>query len=185
VFDVRISPEAIADWLVDRDGLQEQAPAERPPDRPPDVSIGNLRAWVRHPGEEGVPYFEHNVVPAPLDELDVFPVCSFAWDDTDADAYARMMVIGNSDGSFAVRVEWGQGDNGEQVWGREYPKEMSPEAVWTDIEEQVASLSDTFSAGEGRISTHEDYQLFDAALREVAADQMRGFINPLPEGPIQ
>jgi hypothetical protein len=181
-FEVRISDHGFREWLADRERLADQP--DPPPDRPPDVDDETMRAWVPHPGEEGLAYFHtHPFVPADLRRGASFPVVSYKWKSSLDGSQAWFVILGDPDGSFQIQVV---ADMTTVMFNRVYPKEMGPDAVWADIEEQIERFSKSVTEYVVRVTTYADYEAFDAELDMVWADiEQRGFINPLPEGPVQ
>ena len=178
VFDVRISEQGFIEWAQQREMLREMGY----PDRPPDVDTPTLQAWVPHPGEEDHPYFRNHPVPSP-EEADILPfrVYSITWTARADGSRMAWLVAGGPDGSFEVNVESDVG----VAFQREYPKEMDPDAVGADMDTVLAELSERIPDAVVRVTTYAEYLDFDAQMAEAVADIERGFINPLPEGPIQ
>ncbi len=180
-FEVRISRDGFDEWLADRESLRMNGA----PDRPPDVDTENLRAWLPHPGEEDHPYFVEHPVPTAEQAAELaFPVLSVSWKSMDG-SRLRLLVIGEMDGAFVCHVQSDAGIG----FRRDYPAEMGPDAVWTDIEEQVIAFSDRVNnldpMASVKVTAYGYYLDFYAEMMAARADIDRGFINPLPEGPIQ
>src|SRR3954463_9601674 len=53
----RIDADAVYEWYQDRDKLKDRGF----PDRPPDIDTPDTRAWIIHPDEEEVPFFQDQI----------------------------------------------------------------------------------------------------------------------------
>lgn len=179
VFYTRISESGFRDW----DAQREDFVAEGKPDRPPDVDTETLRAWLPHPGEYHLPYFQSHPMLLDGSPREVsFPVLTLSW--SGAPGRLRLFVVGDDDGAFNVRVQ--HSDQGVMLLdvGRDYPKEMDADAVWGDIEHQIEQLGGVYPEPP-RITTYTDFASFEAEMELARGDIDRGFVNPLPEGPVQ
>lgn len=195
IFNVRISDEGFADWLMNRDRLVEQGF----PDRPPDVDTPTLRFWVQHPGEEKLPYFAD--APKRQSYLDPnlidYPVYIAHWHALDV--AVRIALYVNDHGPWRIEMHAsGAGVNtipfakmpiswqvaGEDAAGGRRARVRTGGGFWADFERVMALINGSrdWGAGEPYVTTYVDFVEAEAEIMLAEADAARGFPSPLPEG---
>jgi hypothetical protein len=165
-FAVRIGPNGLRDWLMDREKLA----ATGHPDRPPDVDTPTLRAWLPHPGEEELPYFQRTGAP-----IDMLPEVALS---LQADAVAvSWLMVSTEGGGYHVEVRLLDHGLPVDAYSRDYA-DGEEAALHAELEELVRTMPDGVVP---RLSVLSDYLLAIAEYRLAEAELERGFINPLPE----
>ena len=146
-FRVRISDEAIGDWLNDRDWLKAQGR----PDRPPDWDNGPTRGWYPHPGEEHLRWWAGILQDARQrlagdSPMGQFPVLVAVW--RMAHSLSKYIVQGYDDGSFTTELKleltaddlMGPIGSQERLGARRYGTNTSPNTVGAAIESELMRL---------------------------------------------
>lgn len=176
-WSVRISDASVEQWL----GIREQLRMAGYPDRPPDVDTPTIRAWVERPGEETLPYFSQR---REQEAAGYFPVITMAWHA--GGLMVNLYVTGFADGSFNLDAY--QTHNGAQLAhvGVQAEPEGDLDEFWDRAEELMAEVdSKGWLPDEPAVTWPWDFEAIEAELELATADAKLGFVNPLPEGPVQ
>ena len=196
MFRIRISAEAMADWLKDRDWLRKQGRV----DRPPDWDNGPLRSWFCHPGEEEHPWFRDqalSIAQAAADEeargiTSRFAVFTAVWEV--GDRLMKLLVHGESDGAFEFRAKMENQSTGETPIDRSMrlPADTPIEVVGDTLDEQLSTfdlLTASLGGSDPTVNTYFDLQaLFEDDDPEnesptaLARKEVEAEFGPIPAG---
>lgn len=169
-FTTRISEQAVAEWLMDRDELR----AAGVPDRPPDVDTPSLRGWAVRPGEENLPYF---VEEAKRKTLGVFPVMTLRW--VNEQRTLILLVTGWLDGGFSVDIL--DSNMAGIAVHRDYGPDLPPDDVWEQIEHAIETSDRRCQGAALHVTYLWDFDAAEFDLEIARIDFERGFVSPLGE----
>lgn len=185
-FRVRISRQAVIEWVAEREALT----AAGFPDRPPDVDLPTIRTWVQHPGEEQHPYFTSKVEGDPA-----WPIWTSRWhggEELDisiglfwsVDHYGIHVL---ATGTRVEELHWPDDaihENGQVRSDRTFPADHTEDEVWGSFELLIAAFneaSDQWPEKDPLVTDYTDYVVMDMEVELAKADIARGFISPMAE----
>jgi len=174
---VRVPDAAIAEWLAERARLKRHGY----PNRPPDVDLPAMRAWLPRPGEQDHPYFAGRSAARPMAES-IWPIYTAVWHAPDR-ATTKILISAAGDGAILSRVLI-EHPSGERPVDKVkvYPPDADPDMIWGEIEVLIMAI-DAAPLGWGPedplITDHADYLRLDAEV-EVAEAEARaaGLLAP-------
>jgi hypothetical protein len=179
-FWVRVSDGAVAEWLTERAGLKHRGH----PDRPPDVDTATLRAWLPRLGEGTLAYFRDLPARSAVtgDAL-IFPVPTMTW-HRPSSTTTKVLITGFGDGSFMSRVVIvDESGNCPVDKAHRLGPEISPDAVWGEVERIVALINEAPMGWQPRdpiVTTYPDFLVLDDEMEAAERDARAAGLLPSP-----